>query len=239
MPLFAFPPDWPQPSAIVQREIDAAAKDLNVPPEILYAVARKESSFNPKAKGYANAANNARFAKSYASYKDRVIPGINPKGLTWGDMFTAPESWTAYGLIMALPFNLVGKKGLVAPGEPIDKLFHPRFNVRGGAGLLHDHYTATGDWEQALRRYNNSSAYVREVLDYAKELGFGKQAPATVGEDEEPDGEMTPEELEACGLRAEDLEAEVIVGDEMNGYVRIKDDDDDGTVDLTDVARRG
>jgi hypothetical protein len=164
-----FPDDWPRPSGALLRDLDAAAAAAKVPRALMYAVARRESAFNPRAKGKVHAANSKGFARSFDAYKARTIPGSS---LTWGEMFPRPEDWTAHGVCMLLPFNIVGRQGGVRAGAALSDLLKPKPNTYRAARMLADAYQKSGAWAHALRAYNNSSKYVNEVLELAKELGW-------------------------------------------------------------------
>lgn len=169
VPTPTLPPDWGKPTPAIVATVEEAAEKFAVPREILYSVIRKESNFNPTLKGYKNATNSDTFRKSYERYKDQVIPGRNPRKLTWGQMF-APEDWTAYGLMQLLPYHIVGKTGGVPVGAPLAKLFDPVSNIRLAAAYLSVLYRKHGTWDEALRIYNGSRVYVRMVLAYVDEF---------------------------------------------------------------------
>jgi hypothetical protein len=164
-----WPPTWRRPAAGVLAAAAAAALAFLVPLKILLGVIFKESGFNAKLKGYKNALSSPTFAKSYAKYKDLVIPGKNPRKLKWGQVF-GPEDWTAYGLCMTLPFCIYGIT--VPVGAPISALYDVIPNIRAGAKSLAYWYQQTGgdSWDKALKRYNGSSVYVHQVADNVAEL---------------------------------------------------------------------
>ena len=175
----AFPDDWPRPAPKVQKSIDAAAVAAGVPRPLAYALVYKESRFNPRMKGYKHGGNSAGFLKSYEAYKDRKIPGSSR---TWGEMFPRPSDWTPYSLTQTLPFNAVGSGKPVKAGESLSAMFDATRNARAGMQLLATHYEKHGDWFKALRAYNGAGSYARQVLAYAKLLGWEPEAPAAVGE---------------------------------------------------------
>jgi len=165
----ALPPDWGKPTPAIVQVVEEAAQVSGVPREILYSIIRKESNFNPRLVGYKNATNSETFRKSYERYKEQIIPGRNPQGLTWGQMFR-PEDWTAYGLMQLLPYHVVGKTGGVKPGAPLAQLFDATKNIRLAVAYLTALYRKHGDWSKVLQVYNGSTVYVRMVLAYADEF---------------------------------------------------------------------
>ena len=174
-----WPPGWrPAPQNVVDAVNEASAK-FGVPRDIILSILWKESRFNPKLVGYKNAttdtsskAYSPTFQASYARNKDLRIPGGG--GMTWGQMFT-PERWTATGVMMLLPYNIVSKPDGVKAGAPYAQLFDVRKNILCGTKLLADLYAKYGDWPTAILRFNGAKSYQREVLANVDAL---KQAQA-------------------------------------------------------------
>lgn len=156
----AFPADWRPPAAEVRKAIDEAAVEYKVQPEILYAIAWRETTFQVKSIGKKTAANNATYARSYARYKDQKIPGSS---MTWGEMFT-PEQFAPWGFMQLNVYHLVGKGKPVKAGAPLTELLKPRNQARAAAALLAQLIKKTGgDWAKALLLYNGSKTYRADV----------------------------------------------------------------------------
>lgn len=169
-PAFVVPPGWNQPTPQIIATVEQASQQFEIPAEVLYGVIRKESNFKPKLDGYKHGGNSETFRKSYEKYKDRVIPGKNPKKITWGMMFPRPEDWRPRGLTQIMPYHIVGKAGGVAPGAPLSELYDVVKVIRLAAAYLRALYDKHANWTDAVRVYNGSSAYARQVAAYMVEL---------------------------------------------------------------------
>lgn len=157
-----WPAGWRKPTDEMIAVIEQAAQQFDVPVELLYSVIRKESNFNPKAKGYKHGGNSPTYAKSYEKYKNLTIP--NSGGMTWGQMFKL-EDWRPYGLCQLNAYHLVGTTGGVKAG-PISNLFSVVPNVRRAAALLASLKQKRESWDDVLQAYNGSSAYRKEVAGF-------------------------------------------------------------------------
>jgi hypothetical protein len=165
-----WPVKWRKPTAEILAAVKAASEKYEVPEEVIIAVIRKESGFNPKLKGYKNGttdttskAYSKTFRNSYERNKGIKIP--NSGGMRWGEKF-APTDWSAYGLTQTLLFNLYGPPGLFKASEPISAVYEVRRNVMAGARVLKILYDKYGTWEDAVWRYNGSKKYQREVFAF-------------------------------------------------------------------------
>jgi soluble lytic murein transglycosylase-like protein len=162
-----WPSDWGKPSKEMMAVIAEAAEKFEVPEDLIYGIIRKESNFNPKLRGYKHGGNSKTFAESYEKYKNKVIPGKNPKSVTWGEVFKKPEDWCPYGLMQTLPYHVYGKTGGVPIGSPIKDLFKVAPNVRCAVAYL----TALakkypGSWGKVLKVYNGKTSYAIQVASY-------------------------------------------------------------------------
>jgi len=155
-----WPAGWRKPSAEILKAVAEASKEFDVPEDVILAVIRKESNFDPKLWGY------KALKASYARNKDMKIPGSKT---TWGEKFTE-DQWRAIGVMQVLAFNLFGVKGILKAGAPIEDAFKVRTNVRAGARVLHILYEKYGTWEDAVWKYNGSRVYQREVFAFREEF---------------------------------------------------------------------
>jgi hypothetical protein len=169
-PTLAWPPKWRLPTTEILREAKAAAEKYDVPLKIILGVIQKESSYKPKLKGGQTAVNNKKFRESYEKRRNDVIPGRNPKRLTWGQVFS-PADWTAFGLMQVLPYNIYGKFGIPV-GAPVSALYGVKPNIQAGAAALAGWYKYVKgiSWDRALKFYNGSTVYVHMVADHIAEL---------------------------------------------------------------------
>ena len=152
-----WPAGWRKPTREILTAVSNASELYGVPEDIIHAVIRKESSHDPKLRGY------KPLKASYARNKDIAIPGGG--GLTWGQKFDE-DGWRAYGIMQVLPFNLWGVKGLLKASAPISAAFDVRTNILGGARVLKILFDKFGTWEDAVWKYNGSHAYQREVFAF-------------------------------------------------------------------------
>jgi len=150
-----WPIKWRKPTAEILAAVKEASVKYDVPEEIIFAVIRKESSFNPKVRGVV-------LKGSYARNKDIKIPGSS---ITWGEKF-AEDEWRALGICQVVNFNLFGVRGLLKASDPISKAFDVRTNVMAGARVLKILYDKYGTWEESVWQYNGSKKYQREVFAF-------------------------------------------------------------------------
>jgi soluble lytic murein transglycosylase-like protein len=166
-----FPPDWKRPTDEMILLIQEAANLFGVPENLVYGVIRKESNFDRKARGSRHAGNSEVLATNYANHKDVVIPGNNPKKLTWGKMFPKEKDWTTYGLMQLLPYQLVGKTAGVPVGAKLSDLYKSAPNIRLGVaylGALHKKFPDS--WGLVLVHYNATPGYAMQVAGYITAL---------------------------------------------------------------------
>ena len=170
VPVFIVPDGWNKPTAEMVAVVKQASEQFEVPEEILFGIIRKESNFKTKLDGYKHGGNSEMFRKSYERYKDKVIPGKNPQKITWGMMFKTPESWRPRGLTQIMPYHIVGKAGGVAPGAPLSDLYDVPKVIRLAAAYLKALHDKNANWTEAVRIYNGSASYARQVAAYMVEL---------------------------------------------------------------------
>lgn len=162
-----WPSDWGKPTKEMIAVIEEAVDKFEIPENLLYSLIRKESNFNPKLRGYKHAGNSETFAASYEKYKGVVIPGSNPKKITWGQMFPKPRDWTPYGLCQLMPYHVVGKTGGVKPGASLSELYKVAPNIRLSCSLLAAlHKKYPDSWGMVLVRYNGAKSYAIQVAGY-------------------------------------------------------------------------
>jgi soluble lytic murein transglycosylase-like protein len=166
----ALPEGWNKPTPAIIRAVEQSSREFDVPEDLLYGMIRKETNFRPTLQGYKHGGNSQTFRESWERNKDKVIPGKNASGLTWGDMFPTPESWRPMGLCQLMPFHLVGKTGGIKAGEPLEGMYDVLRQCRIAASYLRALFNKHGSWGEALRIYNGSSAYVRMVASYITEM---------------------------------------------------------------------
>jgi lysophospholipase L1-like esterase len=151
-----WPTKWRKPTKEILAAVKAASVKHEVPEEVILAVIRKESNFDPKLRGY------RPLKASYARNKDHKIPGSS---ITWGDKFSE-DDWRAISIMQVLPFNLFGVPGLLKASDPISAAFNVRTNIMAGARVLKILYDKYGNFEDAVWKYNGSRQYQREVFAF-------------------------------------------------------------------------
>jgi len=164
----SWPASWKaRPSADLVREMKAAAREFEVPVLLLLAIAYVETggTFKTQIRGKKHAGNNERFAESYRTRSDEMIPGST---ITWGEKFAA-DDWRPYGALQVNPYHLWG---VTLPAEaPLEAGYDIRANARAAAKVLRDAYATGGSWLAAIRRYNAKSAFRTLVLRAYRTLG--------------------------------------------------------------------
>jgi hypothetical protein len=164
----SWPSSWKSvPSDTITRETKAAAQEFGVPVLLLFALAYVETggTFKTKIRGKKHAGNTERFAKSYRTWRNRVIPGST---LTWGSKFT-PQTWAPTGFMQAMPYHIWGV--VISADAPLDDGFDVRTNVRAAAKLLRDARKVGGSWLAAIRAYNAKPLFRDLVMRAYRGLG--------------------------------------------------------------------
>jgi hypothetical protein len=164
----SWPSSWKAvPSDTITRETKAAAQEFGVPVLLLLALAYVETggTFKTQIRGKKHAGNTERFAVSYRTWRNRIIPGST---LTWGSKFT-PSTWAPTGTWQLMPYHLWG---VTVPGDaPLEAGFDARANVRAAAKVLRDARKTGGSWTAAIRAYNYKPLFRVLVTRVYRALG--------------------------------------------------------------------
>ena len=170
---YVVPAGWKTPPVLVMQYIDEASKDYAEKDDpddadqlkyLLIGIINKEdSSWRGRSAGSKHGGNNKTYAKSWAKYKDLKIPGSST---TWGQKFGTPERWRPYGLCQLNPYHIFGVPGGLKASEPLSRMLDWKKNIRCAARVLATYRKSPksdGTWGGALRMYNGSSQYHKEV----------------------------------------------------------------------------
>jgi len=167
-----------RPSAAFERAVHKASDGETILARLLFALARRESGFQLKIRGYAHGGTPPaglsekqlrpyrRYAASYARYQDLRIPGST---ITWGQKFK-PEDWRPYGALQINPYAIWG---IVVPASaPLSAAYDPDVIARAGARLLRQWLTEIGSYAKAIgTRWNGSPSWLGDVLANYQDLG--------------------------------------------------------------------
>ena len=173
---------WPEftkrPPPALERAIDAAAGNDLVLKRLLLALARRESRFNLRIRGYAHggtppAGLSAKqlkpyqaYAASYARHRGQRIAG---SATTWGQRFQ-PTDWRPYGALQINPVHIWGP--IVPASAPLTAAYDADTIAKAGARLLRQWRAETGSYAAAVaNRWNRSPSWATDVFTNYVDLG--------------------------------------------------------------------